>query len=211
MVRRVIIGTRGSEKGMWITTAGKDALTSTVQEDFLVDTTRKNTQPRFKGIIINPTLSYQGTTRYTTYETVAVCTEYAGYYGPPGGYRSEWKCDKNGENCKFEAVYYANNTWYTYCKTYGTENSQVDHPGVATYQATIAHNLGYLPQSILSSTTEYPGSPCPNIFIDENNIYLRYYEADVGYTASGIVFTASKPSTYTLYVTVHYTLLAQAA
>lgn len=211
MVRRVIIGTRGSEKGMWITTAGKDALTSTAQEDFLVDTARKNTQPRFKGIVINPTLSYQGTTRYTSYEPVVVCDEYdytksnCQNYAYPGA-----SYVQTGTDAKGNAIY----QWCTlnyYCKRSHIEYNQVDHPGVATYETTIAHNLGYLPQSILSSTTEYPGSPCPNIFIDENNIYLRYYEADVGYTASGIVYTASKPSTYTLYVTVHYTLLAQAA
>jgi hypothetical protein len=203
MVKRVIIGTRGSEKGMWITTPGKDALTSNTQEDFLVNTSKVNTQPVFKGIITNPVVYYQGTTRYTTFDPVVVCEEYDGYWQSCVCYYFE--------DGQLKAKTYDNCTWVVYCKRSRTDVTQTDHPGVATYQASIPHNLGYLPQSILSATTEYPGNPCPNIFIDEYNIYLRYYENDVGFVGSGIVYTASKPSSYTMYCNIYYTLFAQAA
>ena len=200
MVRRVIIGTRNGVQGMWVTVPGRDALTSNAPEDFLVDNARINSQPVFKGIITNPELSYVSTTRYTSFENYNECVEYDGY----------WKsCVCFDGN--YNPITYNNCEWVVYCKKYETKQKQIDHPGVATYSKTITHNLGYIPQCILSATTEYPGSPCPNIFIDAANIYLRYYEADVGYEAAGIVFTAAKPSTYTLNCTVHYTLYAQAA
>jgi hypothetical protein len=168
MVRRVIIGQRGADTGMWITPAGKDAATAIANEDFLVNNSRLNTQPVFKGVIINPVVTYKSTTKYTY---LAI-----------------------GLN-QFGAFVY---------------NAPVN--GVATFEATISHGLGYLPQCILSSTTEYPGSPCPNIFIDTNNIYLRYYEKDEYYTPQiGFNYEVPKPSALTMYCTVHYTLFAQAA
>ena len=212
MVNRVILGKRGADTGLWITPAGKDALTATAEEDFLVNNSRLNTQPVLKGVLINPQLDYQGTTRSTSFNPVYVCTGYGStisncsetyYQGAQWAYwYTRWYDGKQ--------IY----GWCTvtyYCNAGRWENQQVDNPGVATYSATIPHNLGYLPQCILSATTEYPGNSCPNMFIDENNIYLRYYENDVGYTAGGIVWTAGKPSVITMNCTVHYTLFAQAA
>jgi hypothetical protein len=186
---------------MTISKPGKDALTATAEEDYLVNNSRLNTQPVMKGILQNPTVYYQGTTRSTGVNSVYVCDEQ----------------DFTSSNCRND--YYPGATWYGgkwctitwYCKRGHWEFQQVDNPGVATYSATIPHNLGYLPQCILSATTEYPGNPCPNIFIDANNIYLRYYEADVGYTAAGIVWTAAKPGSMTMFCDIHYTLFAQEA
>jgi len=212
MPRRVILGNKGADTGLWISKPGKDALTSTSDDDFLVNNSRLNTQPVMKGIMQNPTVYYQGTTRRTDIAPVYVCKEYDGYWDYPGGYRYEWVSKWwQADGGDWEWVWYDKNTWKVYCKNGDWSTEQVDSPGVATYSATIPHNLGYIPQSILSATTEYPGNPCPNMFIDENNIYIRYYENDVGYTAGGIVWTAAKPSSMTMFCTVHYTLFAQSA
>jgi hypothetical protein len=211
MVNRLILGRRGADTGLWITPSGKDALTATADEDYLINNSRLNAQPVMKGILINPQVNYQGTTRSTSTSGVYVCDSYnytksncQNYAYPGASYvvtgKDFWGNDK-----------YQWCTLNYYCQSGHWEYQQVDNPGVATYSATIPHNLGYLPQCILSATTEYPGNACPNMFIDENNIYLRYYEADVGYTAGGIVWTAAKPSVMTMNCTVHYTLFAQAA
>lgn len=57
MAARVILGTRGTDVGMWVSAPGKSA-TSTVYEDLLIDTTRINTQPLLKGLIENPILTF---------------------------------------------------------------------------------------------------------------------------------------------------------
>jgi hypothetical protein len=212
MPSRIVLGNRGADTGLWISKPGKDALTATAEEDYLVNNSRLNTQPVMKGILQNPTVYYQGTTRSTGSTGVYVCDEYGS---------NIYNCSENYSAGKQWAYWYTR--WYDgrqiygwcnvdyYCKRGHWEYQQVDNPGVATYSATIPHNLGYLPQCILSATTEYPGNPCPNIFIDANNIYLRYYEADVGYTAGGIVWTAGKPGAMTMFCDIHYTLFAQEA
>lgn len=60
MAPRVILGTRGTDVGMWVSAPGKSALSATF-EDLLIDTTRINTQPIFKGQVVNPTINYNST------------------------------------------------------------------------------------------------------------------------------------------------------
>lgn len=55
---RVILGKKNGENGLWVSVPGKDALSSTSPEDFLIDTTRLNMIPIMAGVISNPTLSY---------------------------------------------------------------------------------------------------------------------------------------------------------
>lgn len=212
MVARVIVGNNNNQTGMWVSRATKDAATSTNDEDFLINNNRLNSIPVLKGIITNPTVYYQGSTKSVSYESVCVelkenlfdCkTSYDdAIYGVKRVYRYLGKDIFGNEIWRYCQYYYT-------CARY--ENQQVANTGVATYQTTIPHGLGYTPQSILSTTTDYPGTPIPNIFIDDNNIYLRYYEIDAGTVGSGIAFFANKPGSYTLNCIVNYTLYARAA
>lgn len=56
MVQRVIIGTRNSEIGMWVSRPGKSVY-STNPADFLIDTTRVPLSPIIAGTITNPVLA----------------------------------------------------------------------------------------------------------------------------------------------------------
>lgn len=209
MVKRVIVGNNNNQVGMWVSRATKDAATSTSDEDFLINNNRLNSIPVLKGIITNPTVYYQGSTKSVSF--TPVCTAYredlslcVNYYYPGAVYR---KTGNTGWP-SYKDIYQWCTATYT-CIKY--EYQQVANDGVATYQTTIAHGLGYMPQSILSTTTDYPGTPIPNIFIDENYIYLRYYEIDAGTVGGGIAYFANKPGSYTLNCTVNYTLYAGAA
>jgi hypothetical protein len=207
MVKRVIVGNNNNQIGMWVSRATKDAATSTNDEDFLINNNRLNSIPVLKGIINNPTVYYQGSTKSVSFEPV--CTAYREDLSNCQTYYyigAVWR--KTGTDFFGKDIYRWCTATYT-CTNY--QNQQVANTGVATYLATIPHGLGYIPQSILSTTTDYPGTPVPNIFIDENNIYLRYYEIDAGTVGSGIAFFANKPSAYTLSCTVIYTLYARAA
>ena len=81
MGARIILGTRGTEVGLWVSKPTKLA-TSTAYDDLLVDTTRINSQPIFKGQVVNPTIN-QNSTYSLAVSTPGVGIAnpgYAGYY-----------------------------------------------------------------------------------------------------------------------------------
>lgn len=208
MPKRVIIGHRSdiNETGMWISAPGKDAASAN-SDDLLVDTTRFNIQYVQKGIIISPTLPLISDTHYTTYENVYVCDTWDGYWGPPGGYRWEWVSKWwQADGGDYEWVWYDNNTWYVYCKTGHWTQEQVAHNGIATYQQAYYHGLGYRPLGLFSVQADQPSTPVPQLFLDENYIYARYYEAANGQVFSGIAYFGTTPSSYTFGCQIHYTL-----
>lgn len=81
MVKRIIIGTNGLDVGMWVSKPTK-AADSTVYDDLLIDTTRINTQPILKGLLVNPTLNYNTTLSQaiTTNVSLAYDPLYNTYY-----------------------------------------------------------------------------------------------------------------------------------
>jgi hypothetical protein len=60
MPARVILGKKGTDTGLFVSVPGKNAATSTVDEDFLINSNRINTQPVWKRIITNPVLTRDG-------------------------------------------------------------------------------------------------------------------------------------------------------
>lgn len=185
MSQRVIIGKRAdiNQTGMWISAPGKDA-TSANWDDLLVDTTRFNAQYVQKGMIINPTLPLISDTHSTG--STYVCDVWNGYWYP--------------SDTAWPRVFVA-----TSCQS--GHNEQVANNGVATYQQSYYHGLGYRPLGLFSVQADQPATPVPQMVLDNNYIHLRYDEAANGYVAGDhIAYWGTTPSSYTFNSRIYYTL-----
>lgn len=58
--KRVILGRRGSDTGLWVSKPGADAATASSLSDYLINTSKTSLRPVMAGVISSPSLPYRG-------------------------------------------------------------------------------------------------------------------------------------------------------
>lgn len=179
MAQRVIIGTRSSEVGFWVSKPGKSA-TSANPADYLVDTTHENLRPIRNGVIINPILSQDSSTS-----------------SPSKTYSGFWHVEPKDE---------AGHTLENYSGDWYLNEDSYVADGFALYTKRYYYNsnhssLGYRPLVHISIGSDTAGDAYPRVYVDDIGITLSHRELWQGsrQRASQLVTTYYPKSFYSDY------------
>lgn len=154
MTERVILGTRGSEIGFWVSKPGKSA-NSTDASDFLVDTSHDLLRPIRNGIITNPVLTRDGSS------TGPTKTQSGWYYVEPKDQAGHSLYQYNGDT-RYDDETYVSDGFALFTKKYFYN---ADHS-----------SLGFRPLVHVSIGSDTAGDAYPRIYVDEYGITLSHRE-----------------------------------
>lgn len=155
MSKRIILGNRGSEVGLWVSKPGRSADSSN-PEDFLVNSSKELLRPMMSGVITNPVLSADPNNYHA-------CTRNA---LAASGVKTQ---DKNG-------ISFLNDVYQTTYEAWG-----LNRDGVAGYYKDYFFksdhsSLGYIPLTHISIGSNTAGDSYPTVYIDSTKIRLYHQE-----------------------------------
>lgn len=158
MSKRIILGTKGSEVGLWVSKPGRSADSSN-PEDFLVNSSKELLRPMMSGVIVNPVLSADPNNYHTCTRNAAGASTVTQYdtAGAPW-----WALVGLVQPTTYEAWALIRDGVAGYYKDYFFRS---DHG-----------SLGYVPLTHISIGSNTAGDSYPTIYIDSTKIRLYHQE-----------------------------------